>query len=214
MSRQLLSRAGLIGLATGVLGALSALVLLFWPPQIAEGPVSYPFTSTGFLIAQAWFFVHHFGLIVALLALAVSGAIGNGRFARGGARLAIIGMVLLTCTELLAMRYAEWDNDTANAGLMGTSYGIASTVVGVGMIVAGVGVLRAGVWSGWRRWTPLAIGVTVFAVLTPGMFGGFVMARLAIGFWMLTFAALGWSLIAESRHSSPVVTPRADTPVG
>ena len=213
MSRQLLSRAGLIGLATGVLGALSALVLLFWPPQIAEGPVSYPFTSTGFLIAQAWFFVHHFGLIVALLALAVSGAIGNGRFARGGARLAIIGMVLLTCTELLAMRYAEWDNDTANAGLMGTS-GIASTVVGVGMIVAGVGSCaqasgRDG--AGGRRWPS---GVTVFAVLTPGMFGGFVMARLAIGFWMLTFAALGWSLIAESRHSSPVVTPRADTPVG
>ena len=213
MSRQLLSRAGLIGLATGVLGALSALVLLFWPPQIAEGPVSYPFTSTGFLIAQAWFFVHRWtdrrpacpGLFQAPSATASS---------RAGARLAIISMVLLTCTELLAMRYAEWDNDTANAGLMGTSYGIASTVVGVGMIVAGVGVLRAGVWSGWRRWTPLAIGVTVFAVLTPGMFGGFVMARLAIGFWMLTFAALGWSLIAESRHSSPVVTPRADTPVG
>lgn len=214
MSRQLLSWAGLIGLVTGLLGALSALVLLYWPPQIAEGPVSYPFTTTGFLIVQAWFFVHHFGLVLALLALAVSGGLGNGRFGRAGAWLAVIGMVLLTFTELLTMRYADWDNDTANAGLMGTSYGIACTVVGLGMLVAGAGVLRAGVWSGWHRWTPLAIGVALFVVVTPGMFGGFVMARLAIGSWMLLFAAFGWSLHAESRRSSPVPQPPVAAPVG
>lgn len=213
-SRQLLPRAGLIGLVTGVLGAISALVLLYWPPQIAEGPVSYPFTTTGFLIAQAWFFVHHFGLVIALTALAVSGAVGNGRFVRGGAWLAVIGMILLTFTELLAMRYADWDFDTANAGVMGTSYGVACTVIGLGMIVAGVGVLRAGVWTGWRRWVPLAIGVALFAVVTPGMFGGFVIARLAIGFWMLQFAALGWSLHAESRRSSPARQPWATARVG
>jgi hypothetical protein len=28
---------------------------------------------------------------------------------------------------------------------------------------------------------PLAIGIAIFAVVTPGMFGGFVIARLAIG---------------------------------
>jgi len=42
---------------------------------------------------------------------------------------------------------------------------------------------------------PLAIGIATFTVVIPGMFGGFVIARLAIGAWLLLFAALGWSLL-------------------
>lgn len=199
MSPQFFARAGLIGLVTGLLGALSALVLLVWPPQVAEHLVSYPFTTNGFYAVQAWFFVHHFGLVLVLVALAGSGT-ATSRSARTGAWSAVVGMVLLTFAELLAMRYATWDDDTANAGLMGSTYGVAVTVIGLGLLVAGVGVLRAGVWSAWRRWAPLAIGVAAFAVVTPGMFGGFVIARLAIGFWMLLFGALGWALYVESRR--------------
>ena len=199
MSTRFLSRAGLIGLVAGLVGALIALVLLFWPAQVAEGPVSYPFTTTGFLIAQAFFFVHHFGLLVPLVALAASRITGPQVLFRAGAWIAVLGMGLLTASELLAMRYADWDFDTANAGLMGTSYGISCTVIGLGMLVAGVGVLRAGLWTGWRRWTPLAIGIAEFAILTPGMFGGFAAARLVIGFWMLLFGALGWAMYVESR---------------
>ena len=214
MSPHFQARAGLIGLATGLLGALSAVVMLFWPPQVAEDLVSYPFTTAGFHIAQGWFFVHHFGLVLALVALALSGAVGNGRLGRGGAWTAVIGMVALTFSELLAVRYADWNTDTANAGLMGTSYGISVTVIGLGMLAAGIGVLRAGVWHGWRRWTPLAIGIATFAVVTPGMFGGFVIARLAIGSWLLLLAALGWSLYVESRRFLPAPLPRLATPLG
>lgn len=207
MSQQHLSRAGITGLVTGLLGTLSALVLLAWPPQVAVGPLSYPFTTTGFQIAQTWFAVHHLGLLIALLALIASGAAGSGRFARGGAWVAAIGMVLLSLAELLATRYADWDYAAASASLMGTAYGIASTVIGLGMVAAGVGVLRARTWSGWRRWTPLAIGIAVFVIVTPGTFSGFVLGRVAIGIWMLLFAALGWSLHAESRRGSPTQQP-------
>ncbi len=89
------------------------------------------------------------------------------------------------------------------AGWMGTAYGITVTGIGLGMLVAAVGVVRAGAWSGWRRWTPLAIGLAVFIVVTPGIFSGFIVARLAIGFWMLLFAALGWSVYVESRRDLP-----------
>jgi hypothetical protein len=214
MSPQFLSRAGLIVVATGLLGALSALVMLLWPPRVADELVSYPFTRAGFYIAQGWFFVHHFGLVLALVALAMSGALGKGRFARGGGWTAVIGMVALTLSELLAMRYADWQNDTANAGLMGTAYGISVSLIGLGMLAAGIGVLRAGAWHGWRRWMPLAIGIATFTVVTPGMFGGFVIARLAIGSWLLLFAALGWSLYVESRRFIPSSLPRFATPLG
>jgi hypothetical protein len=214
MSSHFQARAGLIGLVTGLLGALSALVMLLWPPQVAGELVSYPFTTVGFYIAQGWFFVHHFGLVLVLAALALSGAVGHGRFVRGGAWTAVNGMVSLTFSELLAMRYADWHNDTANAGLMGTAYGISVTVIGLGMLAAGIGVLRAGVWHGWRRWTPLAIGIATFAVVTPGMFGGFVIARLAIGSWLLLLAALGWSLYVESRRFTPPLPPRLATSLG
>ena len=77
-SRRLLSRAGLIGLVTGLLGGLGSVVLLVWPPQIAKGPLSYPFTTTGFLIAQGALFVHHIGLVILVGGFAVSGAAGFG----------------------------------------------------------------------------------------------------------------------------------------
>ncbi len=208
MSPQFFARVGLVGLATGLLGALSALLVLVWPPQVAEHLVSYPFTTNGFYAVQTWFFVHHFGLVLVLVALAGSGAVGAGRLGRTGAWAAVAGMVALTFAELLAMRYATWDNDTANAGLMGTTYGASVTVIGLGLLIAGVGVVRAGVWSRVPRSIPLAIGIAAFAVVTPGMFGGFVIARLAIGFWMLLFGALGWALYVESRRSAlPGVRP-------
>lgn len=209
MTRQQLSMAGLVGLATGILGALSALVLLAWPAQAPLEQVSYPFTIDGFLVAQAWFFVHHWGLVLPLVALALSSAVGRGRIARAGAWVAVGGMVMLTFAELLSMRYANWDNEVANAGLMGTSYGVSCTVIGIGMLAGGAGVVRAGIWSGWHRWVPLATGAAVFAIVTPGMFGGFVIARLAIGFWMLLFAALGWSLHLHSRRFAPALQQSA-----
>lgn len=206
------SRAGVIGTAAGVLGGLSAVALLLWPPQVPPGLVSYPFTTTGFLVAQAWFFVHHLGLVILLVALARCGAVGAGRAPRVGAWVSVLGVVLLTGAELFAMGFADWDNDTANAGALGSAYGVACTLVGLGTIAAGIGVVRAGVWSGWHAWTPLLIGITQFLVLTPGMFGGFVMARLVIGLWMLTFAALGWSMYAEARRAAIGPASSADRP--
>lgn len=199
MSREAQRRLGYAGVAAGVLGVLSAGVLLAWPPQAAPGPVHYPFTVTGFAIAQAWFAVHHLGLVAALAGLALSGATGTGRIVRAGAWLAVGGAVALALAELNAITYASADFKAANAGFMGAAYGISSTAIGLGALVAGVGVLRTRRWTGWHRWVPLAIGLAEFLVLTPGLFMGFVAARLVIGFWMLLFALLGWSLLAEAR---------------
>lgn len=194
-----LRRSGLVCLVTGIVGAALAVVLLAWPTDVDDSLLRYPFSENGFLTIQAVFAVHHLGLVVGVVALALSGAVGAGKVARTGAWLLVAGTVMLTGSELLTMRYVDWTSDAANEGLMGAAYGVSCTVMGIGAIMAGVGVLRAKVWSGWRAWTPMVIGVAQFVMLTPGMFGGFVIARLVIGAWMLMFAALGWSLYAESR---------------
>jgi hypothetical protein len=211
MSDLALRRAGLVCLVTGLLGGALAVVLLGWPTDVDEDLVRYPFSERGFLVSQAVFAVHHVGLVAGAWALALCGAVGRGKVARAGAWSFVAGTLLLTAAEVNTMRYTDWSSDTANAGVMGATYGISCTVIGVGAILAGAGVLRTGLWSGWHAWTPMVIGVAQFVMLTPGMFGGFVVARLAIGAWMLMFAALGWALFVESRR---VARPGGEMSVG
>jgi hypothetical protein len=123
-------------------------------------------------------------------------------------------MVVFCFAEVLAMGYADADLDTANAGAIGTTYGAASVANGLGMLVAGVGVARTHIWSSWRRWTPLATGVCLFVLVIPGLFGGFVIGRLVIAIWMLLFAAVGWSLYAESRGATSARQARLADPIG
>lgn len=198
MTQQTQRTLAYAGIAAGALGVVSAAVLMAWPAQVAPGPVRYPFTTTQFTVVQLWFFVHHFGLVAVLAGLALSGATGPNRVFRGAAWAAAAGALALALAELNAIGYANADYKAANAGFMGTAYGITSTVIGLGALVAGIGVARARRWTGWHRWIPLAVGIAEFVVVTPGIFMGFTAGRLAIGFWMLLFALLGWSLLTES----------------
>ena len=200
MSDALVRRCGLVCFVVGLVGAALALLLLAWPTEVDDALLRYPFSEAGFLTVQAVFAAHHLGLVAGVVALSLSGVVGRGRAARGGAWLLVAGTVMLTASELLTMRYVAWTNEAAYGGLMGAAYGISCTVIGLGAILAGIGVRRARVWSGWRAWTPMVIGVAQFVMVTPGMFGGFVLARLVIGAWMLMFAALGWSLYAEAKE--------------
>ena len=201
MSPKALSTCGKVGFITGILGVLSVIPMLAWPEQSPAGLVRYPFTAAGFQTIQTWFFVHHMGLVIGLVGLALSGAMGEGRFGRGAAWLAVVGMIGLTGMELFAIQFAEWENTVASSGAMGAGYGITTNLVGLGMVGAGVSVLRARLWSGWWRFVPLLIGITHFVLVTPAIFSnGWVIARLAIASWMALFAALGWGLVVEAKR--------------
>ena len=64
---------------------------------------------------------------------------------------------------------------------------------------------RAHAWEGWRRGVVLALGVWVFVPMFPALIvtptDG---ARLAIGGWMLLFAALGVALLSPVRRAVPL----------
>lgn len=185
---------GLICLWAGLLGAASGVFMAVVPPVVGPERFSYPFDAGAHQRIQAWFAVQHIGLILGLLALLASGALGTARYGRVGLYVAVAGLVVLTGAELWAIAAADAALDSPALAPLNTAYGIASTLAGAGLVAAGIAALRTGRWTGWARYLTLALGIYVFVPMFPAMFGPFVAARLAITGWMLLFAALGWVL--------------------
>lgn len=187
--------AGWWCLVAGLLGAASGIWLAVVAPQVADDRYSYPLDAGGFTAIQVFFFIQHLGLLAGIVGLGPSGAIGSSRPGRWGVVAAGAGMLLLTVTELLAIAAADSRYPGPGTGLLDGLYGISSLTTAAGLVVAGVAVARAEVWHGPRRWVPFAVGAYVFVPMTPLLFGPFVLARLAIGGWMLLFATLGSALL-------------------
>lgn len=191
--------AGLLCLVGAVIGVISGLVTAFIPPAVSSDWYSYPYTPTGFLVAELVFILNHVLLLVGILGLARSGAAGTGLLGRVGLWISVLGMAALTLCEGGAMTLATSPSPTPRTDFMDMAFGVASILIGVGLVLAGVAVMRAGEWAGWRRFVALICGVAVFVIVIPGVFGPFLAGRLAITVWMLMFAALGWALYAQPR---------------
>jgi hypothetical protein len=191
--------AGLLCLVGAVIGVISGIVTGFIPPVVSSDWYSYPYTPTGFLLAQLVFMLNHVLLIVGILGLARSGAAGTGLLGRVGLWISVVGMAALTLCEVGAMTLATSPYPSPRTDVLDTSYGVASILIGIGLTLAGVAVARADEWAGWRRFVALICGVAVFVIVIPGILGPFLVARLAITVWMLMFAALGWALYTHAR---------------
>ncbi|HUF40269.1 MAG TPA: hypothetical protein VMN57_17230 [Anaerolineales bacterium] len=78
------------------------------------------------------------------------------------------------------------------------------------MLAAGIAVLRAGVWRGWRRFSPLAVGLVpllsvllLHPALLPALLDISILGRNQLGHWVgaafaLAWLALGLAMRAES----------------
>ncbi|WP_426225164.1 hypothetical protein [Pseudarthrobacter sp. DSP2-3-2b1] len=190
--------AGLLCFWTAVLGAASGVFLAFIEPVVPESQWSYPLDVGAFTVIQVWFAVQHLGLLLGLMALRWTGALGLGTPGRIAQIVAVACMAAFAAAELAAIAAAADSQESALAGLLGVAYGIISVVLGAALIVAGMAVLRARVWKGWRRLIPLALGLWVFVPMLPALALSFTGARFAIAGWMLLFAALGWALVRPS----------------
>ncbi len=197
--------SGWLCLVAGILGLASAILLIRIEPSVGVDHFRYPFTPFGFAAAQVWFSVQHLGLLAGLYGLTRSGAVGTSRLGRWGAWGAIVGMGLLTVTELVAISGSDSVRPSTRTDMIGSLYGIATFLIGGTVILAGMAVIRTGRWQGWRRVLPLILGVFVFVPLTPALFASYAFARLAIGGWMLGFAFLGWALINTAQETAPIL---------
>ncbi|WP_109509918.1 hypothetical protein [Nocardioides speluncae] len=187
-----------VGLAASLLGAASAGLLIGWDPQVPSDQFSYPFEPGGFAVVQTFFFVQHLPLAVLLGLLWTSGVTGRGQLAKVGVIGSVASMLGLAVTELIAIASAEATYPSSDTAHLDVLYGATSIGIGLFTVLAGIATIPARVWTGWERWLPLAIGVYVFVVLTPGIMLGFDAGRLVIGAWMLLFAALGWALMRRA----------------
>lgn len=211
MSARTISRLGWTTIVAGLIGAAAGVFLVVVEPVVAEDRYSYPLSPGGFATTQAFFGVHHLGLLAGLYGLWRSGAVGGSRSGRWGATGAIAGMALLTLTEFVAIGAAGAAYPSAQTDVMDMLYGVSSLVIAVGLIMAGVAVMRAGRWRGWHRFAPLALGVYVIVPMVPLLMASHDLARFGIGGWMLGFAALGWALVATAadQHTEQTRTASA-----
>ncbi|WP_157367994.1 hypothetical protein [Alloactinosynnema sp. L-07] len=146
--------------------------------------------------------VIHIGELLAVLALIRSPA-RPGVIARTGLGAAILGQATLAGAEVIWPR----SPDLADA-----LFAIGPTLTGVGLVVVGIPILRGRRWTGWRRFTPIAVGAYVFIVLTPTMIGsGGPPARAAL--WSIAGWDVLWALMAIAVLTMAPTTGSASHPV-
>jgi hypothetical protein len=206
---------GTTAAVAGLLGAASSVAVIAWPAQVADNHYSYPFDAGGYTAAQIWFAVQHLGLLAGLYGLAVLARPRIGRVTRAGLVVAMAGIVVLSACEIFAITAADDLVGSAAGDAVDNVYGVPMILIGIAMVVAGVGLARRRVLPGWRRWIPAAIGGYVFVPLFPAVFGPLVLGRMAIGVWMLLYAALGVALIRAGQTDSEAAAAsrKASAPV-
>ncbi|HEY2795627.1 MAG TPA: hypothetical protein VGJ28_24915 [Micromonosporaceae bacterium] len=186
----------------GLLGVAGGLVTAFVAPVVAPDLYRYPFGPGAYTAVQIIFAANHVGLLVGLLGLGWIGA-ARGPWWRVGAAFGTFGLLLLTGCEIWALRLTNAVDFGSRSTPLGTAYGVGTIATGIGLVLAGIAVVRTGRWRGWARWTPLAIGVLVFAMLLPALFGTFREARLAITAWMVVWTVLGVALLLDPDGTKP-----------
>jgi hypothetical protein len=184
---------GAIGFWGGIAGALSAMLLIVYPPQVTLEHFSYPFRSMGFTIAQLFFALQHVTMALVVAGL-LSTAAGRSRLARVGLIAAIAGLILMSVLETVVIAAADAVVGDPLYDMMSSLYGIPTILTAMGLVVGGIGILRAGVWRSGARVLPLILGAYVFVGLMPALFGPNWLGRVAIGIWCLLFALQGWIL--------------------
>ena len=153
---------------------------------------SYPFSPGWHIVAEVFFALQHLTLLAGVVGLAMYCSRYASRLVRAGLVVTGLGVLTLVGCEVLAATAAYEPSDSAWAMTVGSLYGVAMLLIA-----------RRRMLTGWARWITLVTGGYVFVILFPAVFGPNVAGRLAIGGWMLGWAALGWAVArAEQDNSS------------
>jgi hypothetical protein len=161
---------------------------------VSDDRLNFPFsgslataTSMTWGLTQAMF-------VITLLAFARSGAVGESRAGRIGARLALVGGVVFVAAHAVSVVFRDARLDDSGGVAAITLFSIATLLTAAGFVIAGVAVVRAGRWTSWRRYSVLAVGIWVLCML-PLQFTSLLPVSVAL--YAATITAFSVALLAE-----------------
>ena len=166
---------------------------------ISDQQLSYPWDGATAITTSLIWGLTQLLIVVGLMAFARSGAAPT-TVGRVGGRLAVAGALLYVVAHALSLfAYDAALDDPISVGVL-SCFGVGTLLTAVGLIMAGTVALRSGVWSGWRRCTPIVLGVWM-VVMMPLQFTAAL--PVAVGVYALAVMALGLALIVEGLGWEP-----------
>lgn len=138
-----------------------------WSLGVAlEYGLSYktPHNGTGFYVLQVLFLLAQGAFLCGMQGLEWSGAVGTSRFGRWSLRIFQLGLVFLMTGSIIYVVNGDQNSPFFPLG------GLSIAVTG---LLVGIAVWHAAVLPGWRRVSPILVGVYyVFGMLVPAIAAG------------------------------------------
>jgi hypothetical protein len=192
LGRLLPGAAGLLYAGVQLDGGITAAVYR-GISTVPDDRLNFPFsgslataTSLTWGLTQAMF-------VITLLAFARSGAVGASRSGRIGARLALMGGIVIVAAHAVSVAFRDTRLDDPAGRAAITLFVIATLLSAAGFVVAGVAVIRAGRWTSWRRYSVLAVGVWMLCMV-PLQFTSLLGPTIAV--YAATIAAFSVAILA------------------
>lgn len=193
--------AGLLTIIAGAVQGDGALITAAYrnASPVSDEQLSYPWAGATAITTSLIWGITQVLIVVGLLAFARSGAAPTAA-GRVGGRLAVGGAVLYVIAHGLSLvAYDAALDDPISIAVL-SCFGIGTVLTAIGLIIAGAATLRSGVWAGWRRYTPIGLGVWMVAMM-PLQFTSAL--PVAVGIYALAVIALGLAMIVESLGREP-----------
>ncbi|MGH3366678.1 MAG: hypothetical protein ACRDOY_05700 [Nocardioidaceae bacterium] len=167
---------------------------------VSDEQLSYPWADATAITTSLVWGTTQLLFVIGLMAFARSGA-APSKAGQVGGRLAVTGALLYVIAHALSLVGYDAALDDPISVAVVSCFAVGTLLTAVGLIMAGTATLRSGVWSGWRRYTPLALGIWMVAMMplqfTPAL-------PVAVGVYALAAMALGLSMIIEGPSREPL----------
>ena len=160
---------------------------------VSDQQLSFPWAGATAVTTSLIWGVTQVMLVVGFVAFTRSGA-ASGKAGQLGARLAVAGALLYVVAHALSLAGYDAAIDDPIAVVVLSCFGVGTLLTATGLIMVGTATLRSGVWSSWRRYTPLALGAWMVAMM-PLQFTAAL--PVAVGIYAVAAMAFGLAMIIE-----------------
>jgi hypothetical protein len=195
--------AALCCLIGGIIATLGAAVTALLPSAVPLTDASSPYTLVVYRYTQILWAISYALIVVGIVGVARTGAVGSSWLGKIGLWLAILGKGALTVGNASFAFFATATMTDAPIVFLDSLMGIASLVTALGLVLAGIVVLRVGQWQAWHRFIPLLCGLFVLVVLLPVLILELTVIQWPIAGWAACFVLLGIALYQQRAHPAP-----------